>query len=139
MAFPAGRSNVAASLSEGDQVLIYTTRGCFRNSTRDEGRIMTRAKVTSPVRDLSEPIQFGERRFTAGCDLHIEALAPYRQGLVLRDLVSRLDVFPDPAAWGIRLRRAALVLPPQDAQLINRELDPHLKPYDDAVEGYRTL
>lgn len=138
MAFPSGRSKMVANLVEGDQVLIYTTRGCFRNPTRDQGRVMARAAIASPVQTLPEPIPFGMRTFTEGCDLRIERLAPYRQGLGLRDLVSGLQVFPDPATWSVRLRRPTLTLPPHDAQLINRELDPYLRPYADAVKTYHT-
>ena len=136
MAFPRGRSTSA--LAEGDELLLYTTRGCFRNPTRDLGRIMARARVAGPVRALPEPVRFGDRDFTEGCDLRIEALAPYREGLVLRDLVPRLSVFPDPASWSVRLRRTVLTLPPRDAELLGRELAPHLKPYAEAVDGYRT-
>lgn len=35
MACPAGRSNAARALEEGDEVCLYTTRGCFRNPRRD--------------------------------------------------------------------------------------------------------
>ncbi|MBN3929855.1 hypothetical protein IQ279_09415 [Streptomyces verrucosisporus] len=133
MAFPAGRS---ATLAEGDEVLLYTTRGCFRNPTRDLGRVMARARVAGPVRSLDEPVRFGERAFTEGCDLRIDGLAPYREGLVLRDLVPRLAVFPDPASWSVRLRRTILTLPAPDAELIGRELAAHLRPYANAVDGY---
>ncbi|WP_344325916.1 hypothetical protein [Streptomyces macrosporus] len=136
MAFPRGR--VPSSLAEGDELLIYTTRGCFHNPTRDLGRIVARARVAGPVRVLPEPVRFGEREFTEGCELRIEALAPFRQGLVLRDLVPRLSVFPDPASWSVRLRRTVLTLPPEDAELIGRELAPHLRSYEETVDGYRT-
>ncbi|MFF5183434.1 hypothetical protein ACFY30_06530 [Streptomyces sp. NPDC000345] len=137
MAFPAGRSRAAQALEEGDEIFVYTTRGCFRNPTRDLGRVVGRARVASPVRVLEEPVVFGERSFTQGCRLEVSALARFREGLVLRDLVPRLAVFPDPATWSVRMRRASLTLPPGDAQIVRAELKPWLLPYEEAVEAYR--
>jgi hypothetical protein len=99
---------------------------------------MARAEVVTPVRSLTEPVEFGGRSFTEGCELRIESLAPYRHGLVLRELVPQLTVFPDPASWSVRLRRATLMLPPQDAELINRELEAYLAPYASVVDEYLT-
>jgi hypothetical protein len=137
MAFPAGRSEAARTLAEGDEIFLYTTRGCFRNPTRDLGRVIARASVATPVRALDEPVVFGDRSFTEGCGLHISGLAPFRQGLVLRDLVPRLSVFPDPATWSVRMRRASLALPPGDADLLRAELEPLLRPYDETAGAYR--
>ncbi|MFE2607360.1 hypothetical protein ACFXDI_29295 [Streptomyces mirabilis] len=71
MAFPAGRSKAARALEEGDEVFLYTTRGCFRNPTRDLGRVIGRALATSSVRVLDEPVVFGERTSTEGCRLEV--------------------------------------------------------------------
>ncbi|MEU1447748.1 hypothetical protein [Streptomyces mirabilis] len=137
MAFPAGRSKAARALEEGDEVFLYTTRGCFRNPTRDLGRVIGRALVASSVRVLDEPVVFGERTFTEGCRLEVSGLAGFREGLVLRDLVPRLSVFPDTATWSVRMRRASLTLPPGDADVVRTDLEPLLRPYGEAVEGYR--
>ncbi|MGW0797116.1 hypothetical protein [Streptomyces sp. NPDC002692] len=137
MAFPAGRSRAAHALEEGDEIFVYTTRGCFRNPTRDLGRVVGTARVASPVRVLEEPVVFGERSFTEGCRLEVSALARFREGLVLRDLVPRLAVFPDPATWSVRMRRASLSLPPGDAEVVRAELEPLLLPYEEAVGAYR--
>ncbi|MEV5550630.1 hypothetical protein AB0L35_31590 [Streptomyces sp. NPDC052309] len=137
MAFPAGRAKAARTLEEGDEVFLYTTRGCFRNPTRDLGRVMARATVASPVRALDEPVVFGDRTFAEGCRLRISGLASYRDGLVLRDLVPRLSVFPDPATWSVRMRRASLALPPGDADLVRTRLEPLLRPYDETAGAYR--
>jgi hypothetical protein len=40
MAFPDFRRAETRSLKSGDRLLIYTTRGCFKNPTRDRGRII---------------------------------------------------------------------------------------------------
>ncbi|MEU0406247.1 hypothetical protein ABZ307_00265 [Streptomyces griseorubiginosus] len=137
MAFPAGRSKAARAMAEGEEVFLYTTRGCFRNPTRDLGRVIGRATITSPVRVLDEPVVFNERSFTEGCRLKVSGLAPFREGLVLRDLVPRLSVFPDPATWSVRMRRASLTLAPADAELVRTELEPLLRPYGETREGYR--
>lgn len=136
MAFPAGRTRASLSLNKGDEVLIYTTRGCFGNPTRDLGRVIGLATLTSEVSTLNQAVTFGERRFTEGCRLRIHGLAPFREGVVLRDLVNDLQVFPGPRSWSVRLRRAALRLPEPDAGLIKRELQPLLKPYGAVVGDY---
>ncbi|WP_144440188.1 hypothetical protein [Streptomyces albidoflavus] len=117
-------------------MLIYTTRGCFRRPAQDEGRVMASAEITSPVRSLTEPVQFGVRSFTEGCGLRIETLAPFRQGLVLRDLVPQLKVFPDLHSWGVRLRRPILTLPPADGEFIAQRLAAQVLPYPEALAGY---
>ncbi|MFG2952354.1 hypothetical protein ACGF5O_01320 [Streptomyces sp. NPDC048291] len=136
MAFPAGRTRASLSLDKGDEVLLYTTRGCFGNPTRDLGRIIGLATLTSEVSTLDEPVTFGERRFTEGCRLRVHGLAPFRNGVVLRDLVTDLQVFPDPRSWSVRMRRASLKLPEADAALVKRELQPLLKPYAAVVGDY---
>ncbi|MFB7761519.1 hypothetical protein [Streptomyces xiamenensis] len=137
MAFPAGRSRLARSVREGDEVLLYTTRGCFGNPTRDRGRLMGRATVSSPVHVLPEPLHLGERVFPEECSLDIHALADWRRGIVLSDLVPRLEVFPDPSAWSVRMRRAVLTLPITDAKLLRTTVAPLLRPYSEAVDVYR--
>ncbi|MET7286443.1 hypothetical protein [Streptomyces sp. NPDC005573] len=137
MAFPAGRAKAARVLGEGDEIFLYTTRGCFRNPTRDLGRIVARATIASPVRVLDEPVVFNDRSFTEGCRLQVSGLAPFREGLVLRDLVPWLSVFPDPATWSVPMRRASLTLPPGDADLVRTELEPLLRPYGEVRDGYR--
>jgi hypothetical protein len=80
MAFPAVRARAAHAISDGDEVLLYSTRGCFGNPTRDAGRILGHATVSSAVRPLAEPVVFGERGFTEGCALTIHGLAPFKEG-----------------------------------------------------------
>jgi hypothetical protein len=136
MAFPAGRTRSSLSLRKGDEVLLYTTRGCFGNPTRDLGRVIGLATLTSEVSTLDEPVTFQERRFTEGCRLRIHGLTPFGEGVVLRDLVDHLQVFPEPRTWSVRMRRASLKLPETDAALIKRELQPLLKPYSSVVSDY---
>ncbi|MFG3110696.1 EVE domain-containing protein [Streptomyces tendae] len=136
MAFPAGRTQQSLSLGKGDEILLYTTRGCFGNPTRDLGRVIGLATVTSEVRTLDSPVLIQARRFTEGCRLRVHGLTPFREGVALRDLVPDLQVFPDPKHWSFRMRRASLRLPEADATLIKRELQPLLKPYGAMVGAY---
>jgi hypothetical protein len=137
MAFPAGRARLAHALGEGDEVMLYSTRGCFGNPTRDLGRVIGLAAVTSPVRVLDEPVRFGDRTYPEGCHLAFRGLARFREGVALRDLVHRLSVFPDPATWSVRMRRALLTLPEHDADIIRGELQPLLRPYRNTVKDYQ--
>ncbi|MGV9232542.1 hypothetical protein [Streptomyces nigra] len=139
MAFPAGRMRQARAVHEGDEVMLYTTRGCFRSPTRDVGRVIGLGMVATPVSVLSDPVRFGEREFTTGCDIQIQGLALYRDGLNLRELVHSLDVFPNPRSWAAKLRRTTLALPAQDAEFLRRKLKPYLKPYAEAIAGYEEL
>ncbi|GAA2555620.1 hypothetical protein GCM10010398_49370 [Streptomyces fimbriatus] len=114
-AFPPGRVRTARTLQEGDGAFLWTTRGCFRNPTRDLGRVTARASVAGPVRTLGEPVVFGDRSSTEGRRLEVSGPTPFRDGPVLRDLVPRLSAFQDPATRSVRRRRAALALPPEQA------------------------
>src|SRR3954453_16777116 len=81
MSFPQGRSALARTLKPGDEVLLYTTRGCFRNPTRDLGRVIDQAEVAAPARVLQEPVRFGDRSFTDVCRLDIHGAARLREGV----------------------------------------------------------
>ena len=61
MAFPGHRAQEVSALREGDEMLLYATRGCFRNPTRDRGRVIGRATATSVVRKLDPPLRLGGR------------------------------------------------------------------------------
>ncbi|MGW1913144.1 hypothetical protein ACWCQS_21000 [Streptomyces sp. NPDC002076] len=137
MAFPAARARAVRTIREGDEVFLYSTRRCFGKPARDQGRVIGRGEVASEVRTLDEPVVFAERSFTEGCDLRIHGLAPFLEGLVLRDFVSRLEAFPDPASWSVRLRRPSLTLSVADADLLRREVEPMLKPYAETVSAYK--
>jgi hypothetical protein len=124
MAFPPTRH---IQLEVGDQVLLYTTRGVFRNPPRDRGRIVGTAEAASPVTSLTSQCQIGGRVYTSGCQLKITGLAPLDKGVVLADIVERLEVFqPHPHAWSVRMRRSILPLPSQDVDVITALLEPTL-------------
>jgi hypothetical protein len=132
-AFAEHRAAGVARLEPGDRVFLYTTRGCFRNPTRDRGRVIARASVAAPARRLEAPVRFGDRESLHLVELEIETLAPFRQGLELVSLVPRLaSMFPDPRSWSVRMRWALVPLAPGDADLIAELLEPVARPYGEA-------
>lgn len=136
-AFPSNRAREANRLELGDQLLLYTTRGCFRNPTRDRGRIVGVATVTERPTSLRDPVCFREREYPIGLRLRIESLAPRDAGVELAPLVSRLESFPKPRAWSARMRRALVPITRKDSSLLRRELSRVAKPYPDAVSTYK--
>jgi hypothetical protein len=139
MAFPAGRKRDARRLAIGDRLLLYTTRGCFHNPTRDRGRVIGEAHVAGPVESLRSPLVFDGREFPLGCELTIERLAPARTGVELGTLIDRLETFPNKRAWSATLRRPLVKLTPADTRLLDRDLEPLLIPRAGALAKYRAL
>jgi hypothetical protein len=139
-AFGDNRAREAQSLEVGDVLFLYTTRGCFRNPTRDRGRVIGRATVKSPAQHVSRPPSFGSREFPHVVELEIESLARLREGLELVPIVARLKrTFPDAKSWSVRMRRALVPLDSADATVIARELGPHVVRYADAIGTYDRL
>jgi hypothetical protein len=137
-AFGENRVREAEALEIGDVLYLYTTRGCFRNPTRDRGRVIGGATVKAQARRAGRPPSFGGREFPYVVELAIESLAPPREGLELGPLVPRLRrTFPDPRSWSVRMRRALVPLDHADAAVIERELGAHVVSYADAIGTYR--
>jgi hypothetical protein len=137
-AFPSHRAREAEQLKPGDTLLLYTTRGCFRNPTRDRGRIVGDATVTERSGALRTPIHFGGREYPIGVRFRIERLAPRSTGVELSPLVPRLASFPDPSTWSARMRRALVPLTHEDAEFLSRELARVADPYPEALSSYAT-
>jgi hypothetical protein len=126
MAFATCRPDVNR-LASGDVLLIYATRGCFGNPTRDRGRVIGTGKATSDVSRLRRPIRVGNREYRLACDLVIERLAPFGEGAELSALVDHLERFPNKDAWSAVMRRSVLTLPNGDARLLAEAVRPMLK------------
>ena len=138
-AFPAGRAREAGRLAAGDRLLLYTTRGCFHNPTRDRGRVIGLARVTAAARAGRRPVRFGAVSYPVEVELAIDTLAPYRGGVELAPLVSRLPgTFPDPASWSARMRRALVPLAEADADLLADLLAGVARPYAEMRAEYTT-
>lgn len=136
MAFPDYRRAETRALKAGDRLLLYTTRGCFRNPGRDRGRVIGEAIVTSGLTPLDQPVVISDRTFPVGCEISVTGLAALREGVVLRDLVPDLDAFPDKEMWAIRLRRPLVSLSAHDAYLISARLAPLAGNPRQTVGGY---
>jgi hypothetical protein len=122
-AFPIYRRRDAERLAKGDLLLLYTTRGCFHNPTRDRGRVIGVARVKRPAQELAEPVRFGERNFPIGVDLAFETLVPRDEGVELAPMVADLrKTFVNPGAWSATLRRALVPFDDGEAQQIIEEL-----------------
>ncbi|WP_344102838.1 hypothetical protein [Nocardiopsis rhodophaea] len=138
-AFPAGRRGQVAQLTAGDELFVYTTRGCFRNPSRDRGRVIASATVTGPVVQDDDPVRFGERSFPLRCPLAITHLAPFGTGLELGEHLNALELFPDPRWWSIRLRRPPVPIGEHDRRYIADRLRTLVRPIDESLDDYVRL
>ena len=136
-AFGEHRSREARALAVGDVLFLYTTRGCFRNPTRDRGRVIGRATVSAPAKLVRKAPSFGAKEYPYVVGLDIETLAKLREGLELAPLVPKLRrTFPDPRTWSVRMRRALVLLDIDDAAKIERELKSIVERYPSALRTY---
>lgn len=133
-AFPAHRSRAADQLQVGDRLVVYTTRGCFHNPTRDRGRVVAEAELTTKALTLVPPVRFGEREFTRGCGLKIDRVAPLDSGPILADLAGQLHSFP--ASWATHIRRTLVPLGERDFALLREALAGVTVPRREALQGY---
>lgn len=140
MAFSQRRRTSAEHLRPGDRLFLYTTRSCFKNPTRDRGRVIGEATTTSPVTALDAPVVFGDRDFTAGCSLRLDTLAVAHGGVELSKLVEKMHAFRVPDRWAVYLRRPLVPLDAADATLIRTHLTQVAgPPTAEALDGYREL
>lgn len=135
MAFPAARDRSPA-LVPGDELYLYTTRGAYKNPTRDRGRVIGRAVVTGRVVPLDPPVEIAGRTFPVGCGIRVEELVPWGAGVELGPLAERLAVFPKPDAWSVYLRRTLVPLPGADARTIRGLLRPLTGDRAEHLAGY---
>jgi hypothetical protein len=137
-AFATHRRREAARLDRGDRLLLYTTRGCFRNPTRDRGRVIGIATVKGRPRELVEPVRFGSREFPLKVDFRFDVLLPRDEGIELAPLVPTLPkTFPNPAAWSAWMRRALVPVDDAEGEEIGRSLGGH-SVTSDVIESYAT-
>lgn len=133
-AIPASRARSAPAL--GDTLMLYTTRGCFRNPTRDRGLVIGVARVTSEPRALLEPVTFGDREFRIGLSLDLIGVCSVHEGVELGGLRSELELLPAEGPWSYRMRRSVIALSDRDATLIHERLEPLLRPVAEVLDGY---
>jgi hypothetical protein len=137
MAFTESRASEVAALRAGDRLFLYTSRGCYHNPTRDRGRVIGEAEARAGATTrLVKPISIGQREFSLVCDIALKSLAPFREGVVLAELVPRLEVFTDKNSWSVRMRRPLLPLPAKDVRLVVKELAGIARPVDETIGQY---
>lgn len=136
MAFPAYRRREVSALQPGDALLLYTTRGCFHNPTRDRGRIIGLAGALDTPTSLSEPVEVAGREFTLGCAIELGTLAPLGRGVELAPLVPELETFTNKHGWATRLRRPLVRVTTSDAKRLRSLLRPLAGPPGDALPAY---
>jgi len=139
MAFPPARVKVAYQLERGDELLLYTTRGCFRNPTRDRGRLIGAGMVTSLVTRLRSPLSLAGRTFDTSCSISVERLAPLYGGVELAPLASSLHVFGEASSWGMRLRRPLVPLDSHDRDYLFARILQVAGPPDAVLHQYAKL
>jgi hypothetical protein len=122
MAFGDRSVAQARDLKGGDELFLYTTRGCFANPTRDRGRVIGRAAVIGAAEPTDPPIEIARRVFTHACDLKLKSLAVRGTGVEMAPLVPGLSSFPNKAAWNAYLRRTLLKLSSDDARRLEDRL-----------------
>jgi hypothetical protein len=133
-AMPANRASSAPT--DGTQLLLYTTRGCYRNPGRDRGLVMGVATVAGDAEVLDEPVRFRDREYQVGFGLAIDGLAEPHDGVELAPLAGELDALPEPATWSVGMRRTLLPLSDRDARLILDKLEPKLRNRSDVLADY---
>jgi hypothetical protein len=139
IAFPTARRwHALEDLEVGQQLFLYTTRGCFRNPTRDRGQVIAALTLASIPEPLNVPVRFGDRSFELGASLGIDGVTPARHGYELMQLRGRLDSMPTtPGGWAMHLRRSLIELSAHDTRLLAKALAPLLRPLPDVIDSYR--
>jgi len=132
------RERLRSSPPVGHELLLYTTRGCYRNPGRDRGLVMGHAVVSSPPGTLEAPVSFRGRDFTIGFDVEVTGVARVHDGVELGPLAGRLDFLPDPSTWSVRLRRSLVPLGDNDARELATRIQPLLGSLDERAADYVT-
>lgn len=134
-AIPAARA--ASAPRPGTRLLLYTTRGCYRNPGRDRGLVMGLPQATSDPRRLSEPVTFRGHEYVIGLDLDLHGVCRFREGVQLGQLQRQLDLLPSEGPWSYPLRRSVVPLSDPDATLIRERLVPLLRPVSEVAPAYQ--
>ena len=136
VAFPEPRKRLPR-FGEEDSIYLYTTRGCFKNPTRDRSRIIGKAVALTELRLNDDPVRFGDRTFPLEVRVRIDSLAPVGEGINFANLVPQLTSFPKPERWSVYLRRSALSVTPADARQFDKLLAPFEGRYPENLGGYQ--
>lgn len=133
-AIPAARAESAPR--PGTTLLLYTTRGCYRNPGRDRSLAMGMAQVTSHPRRLRGPVTFRGHEYVIGLDLDLQGVCRVHEGVQLGPLQGRLELLPPEGPWSYPLRRSVVPLSDPDATLIREPLVSLLRPVSEVLPAY---
>jgi hypothetical protein len=137
MAFTSERYGLASEVEPGSELLLYTSRGCFGNPTRDRGRVVGLAQARSTL--TAKRLHIGGRRFDFVQDLSITGVCARGDGVDLASRVSSMRTFPSATSWSAHLRKPLLRLDPVDADRLREEVAPLLRRIEEATLEYRHL
>jgi len=115
MAFSQPLRSEPRRLASRDTLVLYTTRGCFKNPSRDRGRVIGEATVISAPERAADPLVIGDRAFPFLCDLKLTKLAALGSGPELAEQVPQLHALnASGRGWATRLRRPLVPLDEHD-------------------------
>jgi hypothetical protein len=113
----AFRAHVKTShLSPGDATVIYATRGCWHNPTRDRAQILAIGSIASPIRN--KPVGVAGETMPQYCDLVFDVVLPERGGVPFTGLVEQLSLTKGRANWGPLLHRTIVSIGDGDVAAI---------------------
>lgn len=101
--------------------MIYATRGCWHNPTRDRAQVVAVGSVASPVSHTS--VDVAGETMPQHCDLALDVVLAERGGIPFTDLVGRLSVTKGRDNWGPVLRRTIVALADRDIVTVRRAVD----------------
>lgn len=138
IAFPEPRyQNQLRAFERGDTLYLYATRGCFKNPTRDKGRVIGRATLTGAMTRAPEPVVFGQRAMPYVAPIDVESLTEVGEGVDLSQLAERLSCFPKSKSWSVYLRRSVVPLSVDDGALLDHALAGIAGTRRSHLEGYQ--
>lgn len=138
VAFPDPRyRNLFPALELGDVLYLYTTRGCFKNPTRDRGRVIGSATVSAAMARSSHPLHVRDRELPLQAPIDINVLASVDDGIDLAHEIPHMTSFPKPDTWSVYLRRSLFPITETDARRFDQLLASFTGPWDQRLDGYR--
>lgn len=111
-----------ASISVGDRLALYVTRGAHHSPTRDEAQVLATGEFASAVENV--PAVVAGEQFPRSCRIRLdEPVLQPREGLPFRPLVDRLTFIRKKDGWAAYVRTTLVKLPDDDLALLRRELE----------------
>lgn len=114
----------ATGLVNGDRFVLYTTRGCYNNPTRDHSQVIGTGTITSNLR--RDPVAINGETFTQSVTLKFDTEPLDRgEGLDFVSLVPELGFIRKKKSWMAYVRKALVPLPDEDFERVAARLAEH--------------